>query len=329
MMMYRYASAFALLTSGAAMAQVSLSVGNHVPVVGQTVALRTAATYTSNGPAGAGVTYNHWDLFPASTGNRNFYYAAATSTMPSASLASTDGGSDTTFWSLTSNGLTVVGLRGSLEGVLTYTDPIVELKLPLSYGQSWTDVGTASFAVSGIPVTRIVSLAGSADAYGTLNLPGAAGQSVLRVKVRRQTNDNSAFLSLNRISNITYFYAAASAHPMLKLVEDSISSGTGAWNVTRALEYIGDATAVGLQEIGPDEVLFTAYPNPAGNSVNIRMDGPADLIQLIDAKGALVRSVNTTSDRVVLDLNGVEAGHYLVRAFHRGAAVETRPLVVE
>lgn len=328
-MMYRYASAFVLLISGTAMAQVSLSVGNHVPVVGQTVALRTAATYTSNGPVGAGVTYNHWDLFPASTGNRNFYYAAATSTMPGASLASTDGGSDTTFWSLTSNGLTVVGLRGSLEGVLTYTDPVVELKLPLSYGQSWTDVGTASFTVSGIPVTRIISLAGAADAYGTLNLPGAAGQSVLRVKVRRQTNDNSAFLSLNRISNITYFYTAANAHPMLKLVEDSISSGTGAWNVTRALEYVGDATSVGLQEIGPDDVSFTAFPNPASNSVNVQLDGPVDVIQLIDSKGALVRSVNTTSDRVLLDLNGVGAGHYLVRAYLRGAAVETRALVVE
>jgi hypothetical protein len=134
---------------------------------------------------------------------------------------------------------------------------------------------------------------------------------------------------LNRISNITYFYTAANAHPMLKLVEDSISSGTGAWNVTRALEYVGDATSVGLQEIGPDDVSFTAFPNPASNSVNVQLDGPVDVIQLIDSKGALVRSVNTTSDRVLLDLNGVGAGNYLVRAYLRGAAVETRALVVE
>ncbi|MEZ4758013.1 MAG: T9SS type A sorting domain-containing protein [Flavobacteriales bacterium] len=327
-MINRYASVLAILFSGASMAQVSLSVGNHVPVVGQTVALATGSSYTWEGPAGADVTVNYWDLFPSASGTRNFYYAAATSTMPSATLASTDGGSDTTFWSLSSEGLTVVGLRGSLEGVLTYTDPIVELKLPLAYGQSWTDAGTANYTALGFGVTRVVSLTGSADAYGTLNLPGGSTNDVLRVRVRRATTDNSAIAVVNRIANISYFYTAGSAHPVLRLSVDSTSTGL-AWQVTRSVEYVGNTVTVGIDEYNAAEARFIAYPNPAHQSVTLQLNAPADLLQVFDSKGAMVRSVNTTSDKVVLDLQGVEAGHYLVRAYHRGVAVESRPLVVE
>lgn len=328
-MIYRYASVLAILFSGASMAQVSLSVGNHVPVVGQTVALATGSNYTWEGPAGAGVTTNYWDLFPATTNTRNFYYAPPAG-VAAADYATTDGGTDSTFWSVETEGLSSIGEKQPLTGRVSYPQPLLELPLPLSYGASWNDAVTVNYmAQVVIPVVRLATVSGVADAYGELNLPNANSVQVLRVSVRRDIRDESSVINVRRIFNVRSFYTATSAHPVLKLQIDSVQLGTGAWTVTRSVELVGDGATVGIDEYNAAEARFTAYPNPAHQSVTLQLNAPADLLQLVDAKGAIVRSVNTTSDRVVLDLQGVAPGHYLVRAHHLGTAVETRPLVVQ
>jgi hypothetical protein len=318
-----------LLSAGTANAQVSLSVANHVPVVGQTVGVSRGDSIISFGPAGANVPFNYWDLMYEATLPRLRFYTPATATMPGASIGSTDGGSDTTFWNLSGAGLEVVGLRGSLEGVVTYTDRILELPLPLEFGDTWTDAGTASYTAFGFPVTRLVSFTGAADAYGTLTLSDLQTVPVLRVSTRRQINDNNLVINVLRINRTTAFYSATSAHPVLRLSIDSARAGTGGWTVETQVEVIGEPITVGLNEYAAAEARFTAFPNPASGNVTVQLNSPADLVQLFDAKGAIVRSLNTTSDRVVIDLQGMEPGTYLVRAYRNGAAVETRPIVVE
>lgn len=329
MTMNRYAVAIAILWTGSAFAQVSLSVENHVPVAGQTIGISRGNSIISSGPAGADVPFFYWDLFLDAPNPRNFFYTPATATMPAAVLGSTDGGSDTTFWNLAAGGLEVVGVRGDLEGVITYTDRVLEVKLPLQYGDTWTDAGTANFAVSGIPVTRLVNFTGAADAFGVLTLSNQQTESVLRVTKRRQINDNNPFLNVVRINNTTDFYTATSAHPILRLSIDSARAGNGEWSVERKVEVIGQPIAVGLEEYAAAEARFIAFPNPAHQQVTVQLNEPADLVQLFDAKGAVVRGQNTTSDRLVIDLQGLGSGTYLVRAYRDGAAVETRPLVVE
>ncbi len=327
----RYASfSLSLVIATAVVAQPTLTTTTHVPVVGQTVALKTATNFTWNGPSGADVEINYWDLFPSATGNRNFYYAAATSGFPTASLASTDGGSDSTFWSLTSEGLTVVGLRGTLEGALTYTDPVVELKLPLSFGGSWSDAGTANYVALGFPVTRLVSLTGAADGHGTLTLPNVSNTEVLRVKVRRRVTDNSALAVVTRIANITDYFSATSAHPLLKLTEDSTSTGM-AWTVARSVEYIGDAALVGLDELDASDVVFTAFPNPATDRVTLDLSGDqrADQVELLDMQGRVVRTERVTSDVHVMNILGVAPGNYTIRTTLNGAALGVRSIVLQ
>lgn len=326
---FLHSAAFVLLSAGAANAQVSLSVANHVPVVGQTVGVSRGDSIISFGPTGADVPMNYWDLFLEAPLPRLRFYAASTSTMPAATLASTDGGSDTTFWNLSAAGLEVVGVRSDLEGAVTYTDRVLELPLPMEFGDAWTDAGTANFTVSGFPVTRLVTMTGSADAHGLLTLSDEQTVPVLRVTTRRQINDNNAILNLVRINRTAAFYSATSAHPVLRLSIDSARAGNGGWTVDRVVEVIGEPITVGVDEYAAAEARFTAFPNPAHGNVTLQLNSPADLVQLFDAKGAIVRSLNTTSDRLVIDLQGMEPGTYLVRAYRNDAAVETRPLVVE
>jgi hypothetical protein len=326
----RYASiTLALLATTLVAAQPTLTTANHVPVVGQTVALWTGTNYTWEGPSGAGVTYNYWDLFPSASGNRNFYYAPPNG-VPAAGYATTDGGSDSTFWSVSADGLSSVGEKQPLTGRVSYPQPLLELPLPLSFGNSWNDAVTVNYVAQAvIPVVRLATVSGTADAYGQLTLPNANTVEVLRVKVRRDIRDESSVINVRRIINFSSFYTASNTHPVMKLQIDSLQLGTGDWTITRSVELTGAGAFVGVDEYSSAEAYFNAYPNPAGDAVTIQLNGPASQVELLDAKGAIVRTLNGTRDQVRMDLHGLEAGHYLIRAFLDGKVLETRPLVVE
>lgn len=329
----RYAlSILPLLSLLTGSAQYSLTTGNSVPNAGDVFPLRTVDAYVYEGNAGPDQEYKHWQLLLPSTGNRNTFYIAATSSMPSATLASTDGGSDTAFWSVTSAGLVQVGVRGSLEGLLTFTDPLVELALPLAYGEDWTDATTASYSVSGIPVTRVGSIRGEADAHGSLELSlGALYPEVLRVKVRREITDNSAFLVVRRIANIHYYYTESYTHPVLKLLQDSVQTGAGsAWQVTRKAEWIGAPGGVGVTEIDPNDFTFTAYPNPANDALTLTFEANArpTHVELFDAKGQLVATQQVNATTILLDVKGLATGLYTVRSMNDATVLGSRTVVV-
>ena len=325
----RYTLAISLMLPGAiASAQPVLTIADHVPVVGQTVALQTGANYVWEGPSGAAVTFNYWDLFPSASTPRNFFYAPAIG-VPMADYATTDGGTDSTFWSVEADGLSTVGEKQPLTGRVSYPQPLLELPLPLSFGESWNDAVTVNyFAQVVIPVVRLATVAGTADAYGQLNLPNANSVEVLRVTVRRDIRDESSVINVRRIFNTSSFYSGSSAHPVLKLQIDSLQLGTGAWTVSRSVELSGDGALVGLEEYNAAEALFNAYPNPALEAVTLDLNGSASHVELIDAKGAIVRRLQVNSDQVRIDLSGLEAGPYQIRAFQNGKAVETRTLMV-
>ena len=313
----------------AAASQPTLTTTNHVPVIGQIVALRTASAYLSTGDAGTSVTFDYWNLFAESPSNRNYYYTPAPN-VPSAVLGSTDGGSDTTFWSLDSDGLNVVAERTDLTGTVVYPQPLLTLPLPLAYQDDWTDATSANFVVSGFPVTRVVTISGIADAYGTLTMPNTATYDVLRVVVRREVTDNSAVLNIRRITNATSFYEEASAHPVLKLQEDSVQLGTGAWTVTRSVEHVGDAAVVGVQEFEAAKNAFTAYPNPVSDALTLTFatEKQPTHVELYDAKGQLVSTQQVNSDTLRLDVKGLAAGHYTVRSMNAAAVMGSRTVVV-
>ena len=325
----RYALTTSILLTGAiASAQPVLSTATHVPVVGQTVALQTGTNYIWEGPAGAAVTFNYWDLFPAASNPRNFFYAPAVG-VPSADYAITDGGTDSTFWSVEADGLSSVGEKQPLTGRVSYPQPLLELPLPLTYGESWSDAVTVNyFAQVVVAVVRLATVSGTADAYGQLNLPNANSVEVLRVTVRRDIRDESSVINVRRIFNTTSFYSASSAHPVLKLQLDSLQLGTGAWTVTRSVELSGDGALVGLEEYNAAQALFNAYPNPARDAVTLDLSSSASHVELIDPKGAIVRRLKVNTDQVRIDLSGLDAGHYQIRTFQHGKAVETRTLVV-
>jgi Secretion system C-terminal sorting domain len=319
----RYSLALLVASAAAsAVAQPSLSIATSVPGVGQVFVVNTANDFVGLGPVGTDVTFDHWNMLAPTTGTQNIEYlgtsATSTSTLiPSASLLSTDGGSDTLFWDVTAQGLEMVGSRTALEGVLDFNDPSLELKLPCSYGTTWSDATGDTYTVSGIPVTRVGTVTGNADSWGSLTMPWeVVFPEVLRVHLRRNISDNSAVLSTVRISNIYSYYAETLEHPIVKITIDSTQVSGGAWTVTKRQLTIGNPVGVGVNEVDANEMVFTAYPNPVVGAMTIDFTEPvatATRLQVLDLSGRVVLTDAVRGQSGQLDTSALPGGIYSLR----------------
>lgn len=335
----RYAFVLALgIATAAVFAQPTLTPAN-VPNPGMEFTLFTCDNYVNEGPAAANTDYNYWTMLLPNTGTRPSRWFSASSTptgalIPSATLLSTDGGSDTLFWAVTANGLEQVGSRASDEGnnPVSYTDAILELKLPCTFGTTWTDATSASISSPLGPVTRTGTIRGVGDGYGTLRMPlQQVINNVLRVSVRRDFTDQTLLGVVRRIRNSRYFYAQASVFPILRLQEDSIQISGGGWAVLRRAEWQGNGFIVGVDDYQAAAAAFTAYPNPTNGPLTVVLSEPVAAEAWIhDATGRAVRRMRLASDRALIDVGGLAAGSYALRVLDsQGHSLGVQRLMVE
>ena len=338
-MTFRYAFTCALASGALSLlAQPTLTSTTSIPVTPTDVAVYTSPTYVSEGQPGANVDNHVWDMLAPNTGTRTIYYRAASVTptsasIPTATWLSTDGGSDTLFWAETAQGMEQVGVRTNLEGIINFSDAGLELKLPCTYGTTWTDAVGASYIVSGvIPVTRVGTITGNADGYGQLFMTqNVTIPAVLRVRVRRDITDNSAVANVHRISNVVYYYTEDQAHSMLTLTQDSVQIGTGAWTVAKSAQWQGNPYGVGTNEVELAEAAFIAYPNPTNDLLTVTFEDGASTatsLEVLDAAGRIVLSTALTGGRATLATQGLLAGMYSVRMFAGQELLAVRRITV-
>ena len=327
-----------LLMTTTAMAQPTIDISNNQPISGQEFVLRNNASWNWEGPSGANVMFAFWDLF--STGNRNYRVydasisSSAVATAPSANMLTTDGGTDTLFWNYAADGLYELGGRTGLEGLYAYSDPILELKYPCTFGTTWSDIALANYNTPFGAAQRTGTITGSADAYGDLGVSQAFYPNVLRVKVRRAFTDVAAIATVQRISTTYYFYSEFIPWPVLKLVEDSVIINGGAPSVAKSSQWLGGPGGVGLSEINANDIVFTPYPNPTNGTLDLRLENLLEVrsIEVINANGQLVQQVTKPLSGTVsgvLDMTGLAAGVYQVRITRADGGQGTRRVLVQ
>lgn len=336
----RYATiSLSLLMAGTLLAQPTIDATNNVPAADTEYAVSSATNWVYPGPAGADQLFGQWALEP--TGNRNIQYlppsvTSSSSQVPTAVLLSTDGGSDTLFWGLTANGLEILADISGL-GFIRYTDPLLELKYPCTYGTTWTDAINASYTVSGFSVARTGTVTGNGDAYGTLELPAVSLDDILRVKVRRVITDASPLVTIQRRTESYYFFSDAVRHPVLRMDLDTVVIGNGAPAVTRSATWMYGNGNVSVQDIDFNDVHFTTYPNPADAAVNLSF-GSAEhgvrSVELLDAMGRVVMQQplshgRTTEMPSAFDTSDLAPGVYHIRLTGEKRVLGTQRLVVQ
>lgn len=317
-------------------AQPTLNLANNLPAEGL-FEVTTATDWASEGPAGADVTFTLWNLISNNT-HRNYFvhqagFTPSSATIPTANMLTTDGGTDTLFWNYAADGLYQVGVRSGLEGLANFSDPVLELKYPCTFGTTWSDITLASYNSPLGAVSRTGTITGVADAYGSLGMSEVYLDDVLRVKVRRDFTDVAALATVRRITNTWYYFTEDEAWPQVKLVVDSASINGGGYTVTRSAQWMGGVGGVGVGEINADEVLFTPYPNPTAGIVDLGL-GMAEVrsVEVFTAAGQLVTSevkpISATRSSAI-DLTGMPAGVYHVKVTATDHRTASRRVVVQ
>ena len=294
------------------------------------------AEFVPPGDAGAEVLYGYW-MVPT-TGNYDRFLDDPSVTPTSASFSgvtvlSTNGGQDTSFYKVDANGIELLGIRGSLEGVVPYTDGALELKFPCTFGTTWTDVFSTTYTVSSIPVNRAGTITGVADGYGTIQLPAQVLEDVLRVKVRKVQVDQSVLINAYRTFDTYYFFQPGIRYPVMKASQDTVILGAGSPAVTYTAEWLYGPGQVGIQDVDASQVVFTPYPNPTNGALDLRLgDAEVRSIEVFDAAGHVVRTRSLRAGDAsngAMDLNGLAAGIYQVRVTQADGRRGTQRVVLQ
>lgn len=296
----------------------------------------TPAEFPPAEDIGADEIYGFWMLQATGNYDRHLLEPSVTTTsgsFPGTTVLSTNGGQDTSFYKVDADGIELLGVKASLEGLAPYTNGALELKLPCTFGTTWSDAFSATYTVSTIPVNRAGTIVGVADGYGTLQLPAQQFEDVLQVKVRKVQVDQSALINAYRSYETHYYFQSGIRYPLMKTSLDTVVLGSGAPTVTFTAEWLYGESDVSISNEEAHQVVFTPYPNPTSGMLDLRL-GEADVrsIEVFDATGKILHTRSLRAGEAasgVLDLTGLSAGVYQVQVIQADGRRGARRVVVQ
>jgi Secretion system C-terminal sorting domain len=313
--------AIAFVCAITAGAQPTLTSSNYAPVIGLAREYGTVPL-ADPGPSGADAV---WDFSGLSSVSEEVveYYDHSQDEYASDFPTATHGGyfvhDGMNYYHTASTGIEMLGFKYYFSPFAQdffdlATDPLVYLPFPCTYGTTWSDAGAGTyrtFKTAGVR-TYVASINGEATGYGTLVLPNATYENVLRVDWVRYQNVNN--LEVGYEWTMSSFYMAGYPLPLAEwehmkiwlngdLFEDP-AEGTMRW-VLDPVMNVSDATQA---------VEFEVHPNPATDQVVVQLGawGAGTEVTLSDAAGRIVRSMAVTTDRVVVDIGSLHSGAYFI-----------------
>jgi hypothetical protein len=311
-----------LFSAAIAFSQVSLSYVNNALVLGDSVACKEIQ-YVSPGEAGAN---QMWDFSMIQyTGTNPVSHVGSTSAIvPSAignyNLTLSENGYNYFYYgsgsSLIEEGYT------TNEFSLSYSNPLTKIKYPFSYGDNFTDdfAGNAFYSNGGSVVNFSGTYTLTADAYGTLILPGRYIKNALRVKSVKQAIEVNPCSSTDAEIIRYAWYAPGYRYPVfILLTKEYTRSGqeptitkTGFVSLQMGLSNPPVVPLYGTNN-GPiieenDDFTVLSYPNPFTDNLSysyyLRKDMPVS-IELYDITGKF--SMNLADQ---LQSDGVHSGTF-------------------
>jgi len=199
---------------------------------------------------------------------------------------------------------------------VVFSDPILKIKYPVSFGTSFTDDFSGNGAdsyKSNIAVSGTNSF--KADGYGILKLRDKTLNNVLRVKIeenKMQLNPCSVY----EMKTTTYFwYAPTFRYPIMGTTTREVKSSVGNTVVTQTAfineKVISSSSLVtGLDHtaVNTDEISLSLYPNPFVETLNynyyLTKQVPVT-IELIDITGKTIMEIISGQ----MQSEGFHSGH--------------------
>ena len=269
--------AVAMILSSAAFSQYVLSYKNNALIKGDVI-LSKEVQYVDPGYAGMNQIWDFSKIKFNGTENSNRILSSPTAKLEDVSeynILLSEGGREY-YMNMTSTDLTEKGYTAK-DITMVYSDPVLKMIYPFTYGESFTDkyVGSALFQ----GVTKI-DLNGdntvTADAFGTLILPNLTLTNTLRVKVEKTGIEvNPCSSSVVRILKYSW-YASGYRYPVL-VITTIESKATGQEPVITKSATINVQQPVNTETVGGDTeplpqaanyIAVSVYPNPFNEKFN-------------------------------------------------------------
>lgn len=228
-------------------------------------------------------------------------------TFPAATVATADNG---TYYYFKCDSTEYISLGvASTQSILKYSEPLVNMKYPFSYGSNFMD--STFNAINGMTVKQHTII--TADGKGTLILAGKTFYNILRVKTVTHSIDSSQFLiSIFDYEDYTW-YDGINKTALLVVSFTKMKSSIGFDLNSKSVSVSNDIIS------GIDENLILSkneleiYPNPASDIIFIETSNKniRELIyEISDMQGRLIKRGTTLTGTI--NINSLENGLYSV-----------------
>ena len=345
-----------------AIAQPTIGVGFWLEPGERSLLVPCDTAGVANGAAGANVTWNYTGL-TANAGlyspMTQFYWEGVDlATAPFAHQYPTaDGGylqGDSTFSYIKNNNgaLEWIGFVAEAQGANVrsfYTDGEAWVTVPFTF----QDMGSDNFSGTDSVLTPVAgyfgfhfqgSLSWEADGYGTLQLPNATYNNVLRIRLQRTRNTASPGSGIT-VENDNYLYFSPSYEYIILDIENIVTRNPAPMGPqkTRRVFY---ATAppmnsgvlpnrsFGLEDLKTVDFIHV-YPNPVSDILNISLatNAPIEIdVKMTDMAGQVVysqafNSSTGTAKSISIPVSELPSGVYTVTATANGEVTTVKVTV--
>lgn len=278
----------------------------------------------TSGPSGANVTWN----FSAYTGvNTSISTTNACPgqsncfRFPGANRVTKPSLSDT--YDFTSISDTEALMLGTYSGptmgdvTMTYTDPLIDFKFPVTYLQQFTDNYQINTTGGLGNSTETGQVDYTVDGYGTIITPTGTYSNVLRIKRMRTGTQTPGPFSY---TNESYMWVSQSAGIVFNFAINTFTFN-GTTNVTKSVSY-PEAGALSTIETEIKKEEVSVYPNPGSDFITLASKERIKTVKVTSLDGRIVLTAESPEN---IDISKLPKGGYILQGeLKKGGSVSKK-----
>jgi hypothetical protein len=206
--------------------------------------------------------------------------------------------------------------------IMSYPDPMLFIKRPITYMDTYTDTYTTSYTAAGFELKGKGTCTVTADGYGTLILPNGTYNNVLRLRIVESQQDTIIQFgtTVNVTTTIHIWFDAAHTSALMKI--DSTQAST--FSQVEVSFLTSEITGIkeNLRVINPLHI----FPNPATDKILITT-GEKGEISLLNSLGQIVKTTPAIRGISEVPTADLEKGIYIV-VYRSSIGISTSKILI-
>jgi hypothetical protein len=297
----------------------TLTYSNHAPAWGN-IPFQTEqcdSTGITPGSTGAGMS---WNFTPTNLHSLKSYTTSNTmpgnANYPAANVSVYSSTTDVAYHNTNTNSYNYYGgnlVINTYDLNVKYANPATYAIYPMSLNTSTTSItsGTISLTLFGFPLSPTFNgtCSVTADATGTLTLPGKAFNDIIRLTTSQILSASGATVNL---VNYDYYSASASKAPIYSIQTSTINATGQPASTQTITTVLSNWTVVGINQVQNSNIELSVFPNPAASFVNFSTTSlEATKVIAFDMTGKIVATEIMEMGKAKMNTVNLASGVYM------------------